>query len=232
MKVVTQEDVRGYTDATITGGIKGAFIAVGLAVPAHLLLTRRVPIYRTLPLSLRALGYVTLVVPCISISAEKAGEAYNRSGYSGIGQKEIDYELEMEREKWDKMTKYQKAADWAGRHKYGIIGAGWAASMALAFGIVARNPYQTTSQKVVQARMWAQGLTVGLLVGSAMLTGLSAKDNEQPHEVVDHSWKRMLEQDEHLTKEERAQLDGNDTDKHREIHRAVMQRKKVAAGQA
>ncbi|WP_374939254.1 HIG1 domain-containing protein [Pseudoalteromonas sp. SWYJZ12] len=28
---------------------------------------------------------------------------------------------------------------------------------------MSRDKYQTTAQKVVQARMWAQGLTIGIL---------------------------------------------------------------------
>ncbi|MBH0005030.1 HIG1 domain-containing protein, partial [Pseudoalteromonas sp. SWYJZ12] len=29
--------------------------------------------------------------------------------------------------------------------------------------VISRDKYQTTAQKVVQARMWAQGLTIGIL---------------------------------------------------------------------
>ena len=36
--------------------------------------------------------------------------------------------------------------------------------MGIALGIVGRNPYQTAQQKLVQARMWAQGLTIGVVV--------------------------------------------------------------------
>lgn len=36
--------------------------------------------------------------------------------------------------------------------------------MGIALGIVGRNPYQTSAQKLVQARVWAQGLTVGVVV--------------------------------------------------------------------
>ncbi|SRR6266436_6700567 len=44
--------------------------------------------------------------------------------------------------------------------------------------------YQTLPQKIVQARMWAQGLTVGVLLASA---GLSASSAPR-HATVDHSW--------------------------------------------
>ncbi|WVQ85381.1 hypothetical protein IAT38_007546 [Cryptococcus sp. DSM 104549] len=209
LKIVTNEGLRGYTDATINGGIRGTILAVGLSIPTHFILHKRSPVYRALPLPLKALVYVTIGVPCISICGEKAGEAFNRSQYTGVGQKELDYEEQREQDRWAKMTTWQKTGDWAARHKYGVVGAGWAASMALAFGIVARNPYQSTSQKIVQARMWAQGLTVALLLGSAALTGIdtsSSAPGEEPQDEGDHTWRRILEQDETLTDEERAKL--------------------------
>lgn len=39
--------------------------------------------------------------------------------------------------------------------------------MAIALGIVGRSPYLTTSQKIVQARVYAQGLTLAVLLASA-----------------------------------------------------------------
>lgn len=41
-----------------------------------------------------------------------------------MGQREIDWELQIRNEKWEKMSKLEKIGDWAARHKYGIIGGG------------------------------------------------------------------------------------------------------------
>lgn len=83
------------------------------------------------------------------------------------------------------MTAKDKVTDWAMRHKYGIIIGGWAAGIAVAGGIISRDRsfsffipccandllrYMTFSQKIVQTRMWAQGLTIGLLIGAAVLS--------------------------------------------------------------
>jgi hypothetical protein len=105
----------------------------------------------------------------------------------------------------------------------------WAASMALAFGLVARNPYQSFSQKVslfcyrdkmsprqnVKAHVIARagtyvgpgyaklsshstrmiadktGLTVGVLVASALVAGTTSKEANEV-ERVDHSWEDIL----------------------------------------
>lgn len=39
--------------------------------------------------------------------------------------------------------------------------------MAIALGIVGRSPHLSTSQKIVQARVYAQGLTLAVLVATA-----------------------------------------------------------------
>ncbi|WWD22739.1 hypothetical protein CI109_107232 [Kwoniella shandongensis] len=209
MRIAGEKDFRGYQDATVNGGLKGALLGAGISIPAYYVLMQRSATYRALPLPLKALGAVVIVVPSVYISAEKAGERFSKSQYTGVGKRELDRELLEERERWDKLGFVGKTQDWAGRHKFGLIGAGWAGSMALAFAIVARNPYQSTSQKVVQARMWAQGLTVGLLVSSAMLTGFDSSALDEPrgvHESNDHTWKAILEEDPHLSDDERKRL--------------------------
>ncbi len=64
-------------------------------------------------------------------------------------------------------TTYAKFMDWGREHRYSIVTASWVASMAIALGIVGRSPYLTKAQKLVQARVYAQGLTVAALIASA-----------------------------------------------------------------
>jgi hypothetical protein len=56
---------------------------------------------------------------------------------------------------------------WARREKYKIVSATWVASMIGSFVLVGRNPYLSGQQKIVQARVYAQGLTLAVLVASA-----------------------------------------------------------------
>lgn len=55
----------------------------------------------------------------------------------------------------------------ARREKYKIVSATWIASMLGSFALVGRNPYLSGQQKLVQARVYAQGLTLGVLCASA-----------------------------------------------------------------
>lgn len=47
--------------------------------------------------------------------------------------------------------------------------ASWVASMGIALGLVGRSPYLSTAQKLVQARVYAQGLTLAVLIATAAL---------------------------------------------------------------
>lgn len=65
------------------------------------------------------------------------------------------------------LTLGERAVAFARREKYKIIGATWIASMLGSFALVGRNPYLSGQQKIVQARVYAQGLTLGVLCASA-----------------------------------------------------------------
>jgi len=66
-------------------------------------------------------------------------------------------------------TTLQRLKDWGRENRYPIVTASWVASMGLSFALVARNRYLTTAQKLVQARVYAQGLTLAVLVATAAL---------------------------------------------------------------
>lgn len=68
--------------------------------------------------------------------------------------------------------------DWGRENRYSIVGGSWLASMAIALGIVGRNPYLTGAQKLVQARVYAQGLTVAVLIATAAFE-ISDRNKEQ-----------------------------------------------------
>ena len=86
----------------------------------------------------------------------------------------------------------QRLLVWGRENRYPIIGASWVLSMGLAFAIVGRSPYLTTSQKLVQARVYAQGLTLAVLIASAAFEigdrdkGDDSNDPEHKHSQAHH----------------------------------------------
>lgn len=78
-----------------------------------------------------------------------------------------DREERRRREELAKMTFRDRAFDFLREEKYKIIGLTWVASIIGSFMLVGRNPYLTGQQKIVQARVYAQGLTVAVLCATA-----------------------------------------------------------------
>jgi hypothetical protein len=66
-----------------------------------------------------------------------------------------------------------RARDWAAENRYSIVFTSWLASMGIALALVRRNPYLSTGQKLVQSRVYAQGLTLAVLLASF---GIEASD--------------------------------------------------------
>jgi hypothetical protein len=117
-----KDDQGAYTQAVYKGGLQGTALAAGINIPLHFILRRR-PQYNAIPVTLKALGYVVLTIPCISIAAEKAGEAFIRSTWTGTGKNELDRDAQRAAMRWDSLGTWQKAQDWGSRHKWGLIGA-------------------------------------------------------------------------------------------------------------
>lgn len=185
---------------------KGAAVGALAFIPTNWALSRRFPGYRNLPLPGKAFLCLMMVVPVGTVFAEKAGEHYiAETQWRGVGWDELSREKQQAEARWAAMSTGDKIKDWTNRHQYGVIGGSWAASLGIAFGIVARNKYQTFPQKLVQARMYAQGLTVAVLMASAVLAGVNAQ-GKKPEQPIDHSWRDMLEQGGQLTKAERIAL--------------------------
>lgn len=205
MKIVSQEEIDGHTNATIRGAAEGALMSAGFAIPGLLLLGRRWPYFRTLPLPLKVMGTVMLVAPCISIQAERRGLQFDRAHWTGAGRMELDREAAETEARWKALSTKEKIGDWATRHQYSIIVGSWALSMAVAGGIIARDRHQTLPQKIVQVRMWAQGLTIGVLIGAGALTH-NQRQAALEHRPVDHSWRTLLAEQARETEERRAQL--------------------------
>jgi hypothetical protein len=150
----TAAQSQAHWDANVSGALKGSLLATAIAVPGATFLQRRSPFFRALPLPLKALGVVVITVPCVTIAAEKAGEAYERSQWTGVGVEELKKTAKIEEERWSGLSTGEKVGDWAKRNKYGILGVSWAGSMVGSFALVSRGSQMSFAQKVSSMR-WA-----------------------------------------------------------------------------
>ncbi|CAO3646242.1 unnamed protein product [Cunninghamella blakesleeana] len=85
--------------------------------------------------------------------------------------------------KLHKMSSFDRALQYLNHNRWSFIGATWALSMVAALGYSFSNKYLSTQQKIVQARMYAQAATIGVLMASASLSIYLGEDKQEHHEI-------------------------------------------------
>ncbi|KAI0268217.1 hypothetical protein BC834DRAFT_821675, partial [Gloeopeniophorella convolvens] len=191
------ERLREHQHAVAIGGAQGFLGSMAVALPASYIANKRWPYYRSLPPSLKAFGVVLAVVPSFVITAERAGRRFERSEWDGAGNDQLALIKRREEAKWENLTITQKVVDFTARHQFSAIAGCWALGVAGAFGaICVIRAYQSMSQKVVQARMWSQGLTIGVVIAAAAVgrTRMYKRDEGDAARPVntDHSWQDIV----------------------------------------
>ena len=82
------------------------------------------------------------------------------------------------------MTRYERMMSFGKEHRYQIVGGSWILSIVAALALTGRNPYLSTQQKLVQARVYAQGLTVAVLIATAIFEIGDQNKGEGRYETV------------------------------------------------
>ncbi|MCJ1484206.1 hypothetical protein MMC06_004374 [Schaereria dolodes] len=165
MKILTKEEEQAHYNATLKGGIGGGLAGLALGFVGVYGATQRYPAFRALTLPLKAFLVTSTGTFAAITSADKYSRAFESSRHP-----EDQYKDEAERQRLEieaGKSQFQRIKDWGKENRYPIVGVSWVASMAIALGIVGRSPYLSTSQKIVQARVYAQGLTLAVLVATA-----------------------------------------------------------------
>jgi len=164
MKILTQEEKDANYRATVKGGVLGGGLGLAIGSAGIWAASRRFPAFRGLTIPFRAFIAVSTGTFASIIVADRFSSNYeihrNRDRLA-LSQHQSEFQ------KYEAQKPFlQRARDWAGEHRYSIVFCAWLASMGISFALVSRNRYLTTSQKIVQARVYAQGLTVATLLGS------------------------------------------------------------------
>ena len=198
MKILTKEEEREHYNATLKGGSIGGFAGLGLGYAAVALASRRYRFMHDLTLPLKAF----LVTSSATFTGIISADHYSRQYEALRNPKQRQYDEQREQKREAELagkTFTQRAMDFGREERYKIVFGSWIGSMFAAFAIVNRNKYLTGPQKLVQARVYAQFLTLGVLVASAAFEISDSKNQEGRWETVryvdpkDPEHKRMLE---------------------------------------
>lgn len=166
------------------------------ALPTAYILNRSWQPFRNLTLPLKAFFVTAVTLSSGVIAADKAGIAFERGGYSDQGARTEKKLLSREEQQWAQLSTADKALTWTKENKFSVVAASWVASLGGSFAYIQYQPL-SFAQKLVQARVYAQGLTLMSLVGMAAITSIpSAGDKiiEEHNHASEHSWRDMIRQ--------------------------------------
>ncbi|KAI9759111.1 MAG: hypothetical protein M4579_002558 [Chaenotheca gracillima] len=197
MKILTEEESREHYNATLKGGLLGGSLGLAGGLGAVALAHRRFPTFRALTLPLKAF----LVTSAGTFSAIIEADRYSRQFELDRRPEERyqDRAAKTMEEARKNETGFERFMNWGRENRYSIVGGSWVLSMGIALALVGRNPYLTGAQKLVQARVYAQGLTVAVLVASAVFEIGDANKGQGRWETVrvldpnDPEHKKMIE---------------------------------------
>jgi len=134
-------------------------------------LSRRFPAVNGLTLPMKAFLTTSTGTFFAIIGADRASRSFEleRQRQAGHGAVTDSSAKALQEYIQENRTPTQRALEWTRTNRYGIVFGAWVVSIGTAFALVSRNRYLTTPQKIVQARVYAQGLTLAVIVASAGL---------------------------------------------------------------
>ncbi|KAL8839741.1 MAG: hypothetical protein Q9170_001612 [Blastenia crenularia] len=201
MKILTKEEEEAHYRETLKGGIGGGIAGLGLGAAGVWLATVRYPAFRALTVPLRAFLVTSSGTFAAIISADHFSRSYEKAQHPE--EQFEDSASKARAEQLSQQSSYERFMTFGKDNRYKIVGGSWIASMAIALTLVGRSPYLSTTQKLVQARVYAQSLTLAVLIVTAVFEIGDRNKEEGRWETVkyidpnDPEHKRLLEKKVH-----------------------------------
>jgi hypothetical protein len=200
MKVISKEEETALRNQVIKGGSIGGAVGLGIGFGGVLLASKRYPAFRSLTLPFRAFLVTSSVTFGSIVNAERWSMAFQKAqdpmnSYQDATKRAIEMARQTE-------SARDRFVEWGRENRYSIVFASWIASMGIALAIVGRAPI-STAQKLVQARVYAQALTLAVLIVSAAFEMSDAKKGSGRWQTVlvldpnDPEHKKLIEQKVH-----------------------------------
>ncbi|ODH33138.1 hypothetical protein ACO22_03330 [Paracoccidioides brasiliensis] len=168
MKLLTKEEEDAHYSAVLRGGTLGTVTGLIGGAAAVLAASKRFPTIQNLTLPMKAFLVTSSGTFVGIIAADHASRSYEASTHSEhqfLGEREA----RLRQEELASMSATERMWDFIRKEKYKLITVSWVASMVASWMLVSRNPTLTKGQKIVQARVYAQGLTVAVMAGTAAM---------------------------------------------------------------
>lgn len=197
MKLVSKEEEAAHYSSVVRGGLMGGSAGFVIGLVSVVGASRRYAAVRNLTVPFRTFLVSSSTTAGAIIVAERNSIGFSRANDPMYGYQDESQRTEARRREAE--SGKGRVLEWARENRYSIVVASWAASMGVAMALVGRNRYLTTAQKVVQARVYAQGLTLAIILITATLEMRDAKAGKGNWETImvedpnDPEHKHMIE---------------------------------------
>ncbi|KAK8064816.1 hypothetical protein PG994_007454 [Apiospora phragmitis] len=182
MKVVSQEEETAHYNSVLKGGFIGGTLGVGLGLLGVIGASKRYPAFRGLTLPFRSFLVTSTGTFGAIVNAERYSIDFHKK--NNPMNFYVDEATKLDQIADQQKTTSERLNDWGRQNRYSIVFASWIASMGLAGIMVGRNKFLSTSQKLVQARVYAQGLTLAVLIATAAFETADARSGQGRWETV------------------------------------------------
>lgn len=182
MKVISKEEEQAHYSQVLKGGFFGGTVGLGAGLAGVVLASRRYAAFRALTVPFRTFLVSSAATFGAITTAERYSIAFQRAKdpmnfYKDESQRALE-------EARDRAGAARGFMEWGRENRYTIVTVSWIAAMGLALAIVGRNRYLSTAQKLVQARVYAQGLTLAVLIATAAFETSDARSGTGRWETV------------------------------------------------
>ncbi|KAI9484032.1 MAG: hypothetical protein EXX96DRAFT_560573 [Benjaminiella poitrasii] len=190
-KILTPEQQKTSEKIFMQSGLKGAAVGLGLGLVATALTIRRSPEFRSLSRPIQSIMAVSTTTAGFLFASDRAVTEYENREL-GYTDEMIIEQLGHKRSPRKELSSFDRSLYYLNDNRWSFIGLSWAISMAGALGYSFSNRYLSTQQKIVQARMYAQAVTIAVLLASAGLSIYVGDDDKPQREEPDAQLRAVL----------------------------------------
>lgn len=201
MKILDDEEKNAHWNAVLYEGAKGTLVGLGLSAALVAMVKRRFPVqYGGFNASIKTAMWAMPTISAGAFFADEGSVKFDEQMHRSEYLETIENEKLV---KWNKLSTSDKVFHEVNDNKYKIIIGAWGASLWGSWHIVNKDKYMTVAQKAVQARVYAQAVTVLLLLGTVLLSMHEAELAKREPAAVPE-WKRYLDEQETIKKAKKA----------------------------
>ncbi|CAO3681496.1 unnamed protein product [Umbelopsis ramanniana] len=190
-KQLTREQQEKLSHISFMGGLKGAAFGLGLGLITTVVAQKRSPNFQAISTPMKSMMIGSASIAGYLFGSERDATKYENAEYGYLDEEEL---MKLARaDGGERLTAKDSIVHYLNSNRWSIIAGSWLVSMAGALTYSFSNKYLSTQQKVVQARMYAQAVTIAVLMASAGLSVYAGDDDKHQKDEPDAQLRAVLE---------------------------------------